>query len=346
MKNITSWELVKKFSIGWNLGNTMDATGSNNLMAETSWGNPKTTKELISTIKKSGFNILRLPTSWGTHLGLAPDYKIDDNWISRVQEIVDYAIQNEMFVILNAHHEDWYYPYYKNADSAKDILFKVWAQIAERFKDYNEYLIFEGLNEPRQVGTVAEWNGGNEEGWEVVNQLNDVFVKTIRNSGGSNPVRHLMITPYAATTNMNAWNTFIVPEDDKVIISIHAYIPEDFALKNNGTAEWSAINQRDTIVIDNLINNISDKFISKGIPVIIGEFGTVNKNNIKARSEWAEYYVSKATEKKIPCIWWDNGKFEGSGELFGLIDRTTYQWKNPEIVNALMKGLNNRLERN
>ncbi len=339
MKNITSWELVKNITIGWNLGNTMDATGTDNLMAETSWGNPKTTKELIATIKKSGFNTLRLPTSWGTHLGQAPDYKIDGEWIRRVQEIVDYSIQNGMFVILNAHHEEWYYPYYKNADRAKDILYKVWAQIAERFKEYNEYLIFEGLNEPRQVGTEAEWNGGNEEGWEVVNQLNEVFVKTIRNSGGNNPARHLMIAPYAATTNLNAWNTFRVPEDDKVIISIHAYIPENFALKKDGTAAWSVLNKNDTFAIDSLIDNIDVKFLSKGIPVIIGEFGAVNKNNSKTISEWAEYYVSKATEKNIPCIWWDNGKFEEKGELFGLIDRTTYQWKNPELVKALMRGL-------
>lgn len=346
MKNITSWELVKKITIGWNLGDTMDATGTNNIMAETSWGNPKTTKELITTIKKSGFNILRLPTSWGTHLGLAPDYKIDDKWISRVQEIVDYAIENDMFVILNTHHESWYCPYYRNADTAKDILSKVWAQIADRFKEYNEYLIFEGLNEPRQVGTAAEWNGGNKEGWEVVNQLNDEFVKTIRNSGGNNPVRNLMIAPYAATTNINAWDTFIVPEDDKIIVSIHAYIPENFALQKDGTAEWSAFNQSDTFVIDSLIDNIDNKFLSKGIPVIIGEFGAVSKDNIDTRSEWAEYYISKAKEKDIPCIWWDNGRFVGSGELFGLIDRTSCQWKNPEIVNSLMKGLNNKMDMN
>ncbi|MFT4144872.1 MAG: glycoside hydrolase family 5 protein [Mobilitalea sp.] len=341
MKNITSRELVKNISIGWNLGNTMDASGTNNITSETSWGNPKTTKELITAIKNSGFNVLRLPTTWGTHLGLAPDYKIDDNWISRVQEIIDYAIQNEMFVILNAHHEDWYCPYYWNAEVAKDILYKVWEQIAERFKDYDEKLIFEGLNEPRQIGTAAEWNGGNEEGWEVVNQLNDAFIKVIRKSRGNNPLRHLMITPYAATTNIDAWNYFIVPNDDKVIISIHAYIPENFALKKEGTDKWSALNQSDTFVIDKLVDNISDKFLSRGVPVLIGEFGAVIKNNnIKARSEWAEYFVSKTAEKNIPCIWWDNGKFEGSGELFGLIDRTTYQWKDPEVINALMRGLN------
>lgn len=338
MRDISSVDLVKEIKIGWNLGNTMDANGADTVMAETSWGNPKTTKELIDAVKTAGFNILRIPTTWESHLGPAPDYTIDPAWLDRVQEIVEYGISNDMFIIVNAHHEEWYFPSYENADTAKDMLAKVWKQIADRFENYDEHLIFEGLNEPRQKGTNDEWNGGNAEGWDVVNQLNAVFVDIIRSSAGNNPIRHLMVTPYAASSSTRAWDTFIVPDDDKVIVSIHAYTPYNFALNKQGTADWSASNVNDTKDIDNLMISINNKFLSNGIPVILGEFGAMNKNdNVEDRAAWAEYYVSKAQEKGIPCIWWDNGAFYGSGELFGLIDRFFYIWKSPEIIEAMMK---------
>jgi len=339
IRDIPSTELVKEIKIGWNLGNTMDATGGQGVSSEISWGNPVTSKEMIDSIKTAGFNILRIPTTWEKHLGPAPDYIIDEKWLSRVQEITDYAIDNDMFVIINMHHEEWYLPFYDNADKATDMLTKVWKQVADRFENYDEHLIFEGLNEPRQKGTSFEWNGGNQEGWEVVNQLNAAFIETIRNAGGNNPLRHLMIPPYAATSSTNAWSGFIVPKDDKIIVSIHAYTPYNFALNKTGTSEWSTDNSNDTREIDNLMNSIDQNFISKGIPVILGEFGAMNKDNTNSRVAWAEYYIKKAKEKGIPCIWWDNGAFAGSGELFGLLDRRGLTWKYPEVVDALMQGL-------
>lgn len=340
MRDISSAELVKEIKIGWNLGNTMDATGGSGVMSEISWGNPVTTKELIDAVKEAGFNTIRIPTTWQNHLGPAPDYVINKAWLDRVQQIVDYAMANDMFVIINAHHEDWYFPSYDNLDAAKDELNKLWTQIAARFESYDEHLIFEGMNEPRQKGTPNEWNGGNAEGWDCINQLNQVFVDTIRSAGGNNPLRHLMIMPYAATSSSNAWSTFIVPEDDKLIVSIHAYTPYNFALNKSGTDTWSSANAADTRDIDSLVNNINNRFVSKGIPVILGEFGAMNKNeNIASRVDWAQYYVSKAAEKGIPCIWWDNGAFAGSGENFGLIRRYDLTWKYPEIVDALMKGI-------
>lgn len=340
MKDITAVDLVKEIKIGWNLGNTMDVTGNSTLAAEISWGNPMTTKDVVDTLKAAGFNTLRIPTTWELHLGKEPDYTIDPMWLKRVQEIVDYGMANDMYVILNAHHEDWYMPLYENKDRALDMIEKVWAQIAHRFQNYDEHLIFEGMNEPRQKGTKDEWNGGNAEGWDMVNQLNAKFVETIRSSDGNNPSRILMVMPYAASASGNAWSKFEVPEDDKIIVSIHSYTPYNFALNKAGTADWSSANANDTRDIDNLMNSIEKKFLSQGIPVILGEFGAMNKNdNIAARVDWAEYYVSKATEKGIPCIWWDNGAFIGSGELFGLLDRRTCTWKYPEVVEALMKGL-------
>lgn len=339
IRDISSVELIKEFNIGWNLGNTLDATGGYMLSSEMSWGNPKTQKEVFDKVKEAGFNIVRIPVSWGKHLGPEPDYIIHDEWLERVNEVVDYAIDNDLYVILNMHHEEWHFPSYDNYDKAKKILTTVWAQIAERFKDYDEHLIFEGMNEPRMKGTPYEWTGGNAEARDVVNKLNQDFIDTIRGAGGNNPYRHLMIPTYAASSDPKTWRDFIIPDDDKVIVSIHAYTPYNFALNKSGTAEWSADNVNDTIEIDNLMNNIYNSFISKGHPVIIGEFGALDKDNLNYRVEWARYYVKKASEKGIPCIWWDNGAFTGSGELFGVLDRRNFTWVYPEIIEALMEGL-------
>ncbi len=339
IRDITSLELVKEIIIGWNLGNTMDATGGTGINSELSWGNPMTKKEMVDILKAAGFNVLRIPTTWEKHLGPAPDYKIDERWLNRVRDIVDYGIGNDMFVILNMHHEEWHFPSYENEEAAIKILTAVWRQIADCFEAYDEHLIFEGLNEPRQKGTAYEWNGGNKEGWDVVNQFNAAFVETIRNAGGNNPLRHLMIPPYAAAANTKTWSGFTVPEDDKIIVSMHAYTPYNFTLNIKGTPEWSTGKVSDTNEIDSLMNNLDKYFISKGIPVIIGEFGAMNKDNIEARTAWAEYYVKKAGEIGIPCIWWDNGAFSGDGELFGLLDRRNLSWKYPDIVDAMMKGI-------
>lgn len=338
IRDIPSVELVKEFSIGWNLGNTLDSTGGGALPStEMSWGNPYTKKKVFDKVKEAGFNIVRIPVSWGNHLGPAPDYRIHDVWLDRVNEVVDYAIDNGLYVILNMHHEEWHFPSYDNFEEANAILTSVWAQIAERFKDYDEHLIFEGMNEPRMKGTPYEWNGGNAEARDVINKLNQSFVDTIRGAGGNNPYRHLMVPTYAASSDIRTWEDFVIPEDDKVIVSIHAYTPYDFALNKEGTSEWSRDNPKDTADIDYLFDNLYDWFISRGYPVIIGEFGAMDKDNLQDRAEWAKYYVQKASEKGIPCIWWDNGAFTGDGELFGLLDRREYTWKHPEIIEALME---------
>jgi endoglucanase len=149
-----------------------------------------------------------------------------------------------------------------------------------------------------------------------------------------------MIPPYAASSDPKTWSKFIVPKDDKVIVSIHAYVPYNFALNKTGGSSWNKDNSEDTIQIDNMMNNIDNSFVRKGVPVIIGEFGAVNKNNINERIAWSEYYVKKAKEKGIVCIWWDNGAFNGQGDNLGLLNRIRHIWKYPEIINALMKGLN------
>ena len=338
IRDISSVELVKEMNIGWNLGNTMDSSGTGKF-SEISWGNPLTKKAMIDKVREAGFNTLRIPVTWQQHMGPAPDYIIDKAWLDRVQEVVNYGIADGMYVIINMHHEDWHCLYYDKADAAIDQLKKAWLQIADRFENYDEHLIFEGMNEPRQNGAPDEWIGGNKEGWDVINRLNAAFIDTIRNAGGNNPLRHLMIPPYAASSSTMVWENFEVPEDEKVIVSIHAYTPYNFALNISGTADWSISNKNDTYEIDTLVSNIKEYFLNKGIPVILGEFGALDKNNTESRVAWAEYYVKKAKENGIVCIVWDNGKFLGSGELLGLLDRSNLTWKYPEIIEAFMKGI-------
>ena len=337
IKDISSKEIVSQLKIGWNLGNTLDATGGMGILSETSWGNPKTSKEMIDKIKEGGFNAIRIPVSWGTHMGSAPEYVVHKVWLDRVKEVVDYAIDNDMYVILNTHHEEWYFPNRLNLVEDRAQLTALWTQVATYFEAYDEHLIFEGLNEPRLRETSLEWNGGDAESREVVNILNQTFVDAVLSTGGNNTLRHLIVPTYAASPEVNAMKEFKLPTGtDKIIVSIHAYFPYNFALNQTGTDKFDVTNSSDTADIDYLFKNIDTYFLSKGIPTIIGEFGSMNKDNLEARVQCASYYVSKAKEYGVPCFWWDNNLFTGEGEKFGLFDRRKLEWGYPEILDALM----------
>ncbi len=347
IKDISSVELVKDMKIGWSLGNTLDAGNESNRgqapgSIEKSWGNPDTTKEMIDEIKKAGFNVLRVPTTWDWSTGDAPDYKISEEWLARVKEVVDYGMANDMYVILNIHHETWHDPLEENYEAASDRLKKVWTQIGNYFENYDEHLIFEGLNEPRVRKSDEEWNGGSPATREIVNKLDADFVSTIRSLGGNNKLRHLMIPGYAASSSEVALKDLKIPEnDDKLIVSVHAYTPYNFALaEGKPGALWVACKEGFTTDIDALANTLKTLFIDKGQAVIIGEFGARSKDNEKYRAEWAKYYVTKMNTIGVPCVWWDNGAFTGSGELFGLLDRRTLEWKYPLVKEALISAVN------
>lgn len=338
---VSAAELVKEMKLGWNLGNTLDASQptwtkvTDAVKFETSWGNVQTTQEIIDTVKAAGFNVVRIPVTWDVHIGDAPDYTIQPEWMARVKEVVNYAYGDGTFVILNLHHEEWHFPSEENYPAASEKLKAVWTQIAAEFADYDQHLIFEGMNEPRMKGTPQEWSGGTPEAREVINKLNADFVSTIRAQGGNNPDRCLMIPTIAASGDSAALQGVTVPEDDKVIVSIHAYKPYGFALDKNGTKEFDPA--ADTGEIDNIMNNLKTNFLDKGIPVVIGEYGFMNKENIEARVAALDYYLSAARSNGIPCVWWDNGAFIGSGENFGLLDRATCTWKYPELMEVIKK---------
>lgn len=337
MRDISAWDLVSEMKVGWNLGNTMDATGEG-LESETCWGNPKTTKEMIDTVSDTGFNVLRLPVTWDKHMDA--DYNVDPAWMARVHEIVDYAIDDGMFVILNTHHEEWYFP--TEEDKAQDIeqLTALWKQIAEEFKNYDEHLIFEGVNEPRLRGTGKEWTGGDNESREVVNEYAKAFYDTVRASGGNNDKRSLMITGYAASASRNCLSSIVLPnyDDDHLIVSVHAYLPYSFALDTKGTDQFDE--STDASSIDTLFTDVKDLFLDQKIPVIVGEFGCMNKMNDEERIECVSYYLSTAKSYGVPCIWWDNGAFTGNGENFGLLVRDDYppSWRPQGVVDAIIEA--------
>lgn len=331
--DISSKDLVADMKIGWNLGNTLDATGGMGISSEWSWGNPKTTQEMIDAVLDAGFNVIRIPVTWEGHFGAAPEYRIQEMWLERVKEVVDYAYAKGAYVILNMHHEEWHTPTEENKEAACAQIAALWTQIAEYFKDYDEHLIFEGLNEPRKKGTSVEWTG-DKEGASVINQFMQVFVDTVRATGGNNTYRHLMITGYAASSSENMLEKIVLPEDEKLIVSVHAYTPYNFALNTTGTGSWNEKSgSRD---IDNLFETIDELFLSKGVPVIIGEFGAMNKDNEADRVEWATYYLTKAKEYGVPCVWWDNNSFTGDGENFGLLDRRALDFPYKDLLNAMM----------
>lgn len=335
MKDISPMELVEEMKIGWNLGNTLDAIGNQKgPETERVWGNPKTTQEMIDAVIDQGFNVIRIPVTWDSHMGEAPEYEVWPAWMDRVQEVVDYAYNRGVYVIINLHHEGWHFPSEENKESASQQLMALWTAIATRFRDYDEHLIFEALNEPRKTGTSVEWNGGDKEGRDVVNYFNQVFVDAVRATGGNNTTRNLMVPGYAASSNDTALKGIVLPKDDHLIVSVHAYTPYDFALNTAGRSTWN----NDTKEIDHLMELLDELFLSKGVPVIIGEFGALNKDNEEERAQWARYYVSKAREYGVPCIWWDNNAFKGDGENFGLLNRRRLTFPYPDLLKALIES--------
>lgn len=346
IRDISSVELVKELKLGWNIGNTLDGgsasdKGKTPTEIETAWGNPVITKELIDMVKNEGFNVLRVPVTWDWSTGEGPDYTISEAWMDRVEEVVNYGLDNDMYVILNIHHETWHDPYEDKYEEISDRLKKVWTQIGTRFKDYDEHLIFEGMNEPRQRNTPNEWNGGDAEGREVVNKLDADFVETIRSLGGNNAKRHLMIPGYAASSTPDALKAIRVPEnDDKIIVSVHAYIPYGFALQDGGTDKFYSSKPAMTADIDNLAATLKELFLDKGQAVIIGEFGAVNRYNDDCRINWAKYYITTMHNIGVPCVVWDNNAHYGAGELFGLLNRKAMVWSSQELVDAMVAAAN------
>ena len=358
-KTMTAFEITENMKVGWNLGNTLDAKAGDEkgdfatagLETETSWGCPKANQTLFNALKAKGFNTVRIPTTWFQHLDA--NNNIDPAWLARVHEVVDYAYKNDMYVILNVHHENWI----NRSDLAtayneiQPRLMKIWTQIATEFKDYDQHLIFECMNEPRAAGTAWEWWSATPvKEADVINQLNADFVKLIR--GMNSPyakTRLLMLPGYVASSDKTFLNQIVLPDDDFVAVSIHAYTPYNFTMNTNekeGAYHDTFTKEFSNDLAYNL-QNFRDMFVNKGVPVVIGEMGTSNFGNTQARVDWTTQYFTTTKKYGIPCCLWDNNiekNPEAPGECHGYINRETGEWYQTSlpIINKMMEIMNDK----
>ncbi len=349
LTGLTAKEVVSQMGLGWNLGNTFDATNGNTrdvYSQEQSWGNPKVTPELIHKVKEAGFQTIRIPVTWYRQLSTDGTYNIKPEFLARVKEVVDMAYAEGLYVIINMHHEEWLNTAKLDTNYVKigEQLAAIWAQVSDAFADYDQHLIFEGMNEPRMKGTSVEWNG-NEAGFAAVNYLNQLFVDTVRGNGkGHNGERALMIPGYAASNSSAALNALEIPTwqgepAENIIISVHSYTPYDFCLADT-QVNFNRLYYNHTMPIDMIFYTLKGMFLSNDIPVIIGETGATNKDNPTAREHWAYYMGMKAATYGIPIVIWDNGNNGNSGgECHAWIDRrgdAISPW--PTVLDALFEG--------
>lgn len=334
--NLTGLEIAAEMAPGVNLWNTLDAhcAASQGLESETCWGNPVTNLKMITDIADRGFKTLRIPVTWYNHMGPAPDYKIDDEWMDRVEEVANYAFTNNLYVILNIHHDEfkpdtgrgWIRPTNDQKDSNIDQLEKVWTQIAERFKDYGDYLIFETINEPRAVGTPEEWNGGSQEHRDNVNAYNLAVVNTIRSTGGNNAKRFMMI-PQVGAHGFAAVESLVFPNDDpRLLVSLHDYTPFFFTLSTGDASitEWGS--QADKDQIESHLKAYHDAFVAKGRGVILGEWGAAVKDNLEDRLRYYNFVAETTKKYQITPITW----------IYSY-QRSTGIWEQPEVEDAILK---------
>ena len=350
-------EAVSHIGTGWNLGNTLDSYGTwINASAgdykayETAWNNPVTTKEMIDRVREQGFNAVRIPVTWAQHIDGSG--KVDKGWMKRVKEVVDYAYDDGLYVILNVHHDTgesggdkvaWVIAENSNYDSNKKKFAGLWTEIANEFKDYGQRLIFEGYNEMLDSGNT--WNAPRDaSSYKAVNDYAQLFVYTVRSTGGNNAKRNLVVNTYVSSIDQAVLDNFKLPSDSvpgHLICEVHCYSPWGFT----GTAQsvtWTSVHndfgQEDKNEIDDIMNRLKTFSDKTGVPVIIGEYAAEFKNNEDQIAAYASYFVNAAAGKGIKCFYWDNGDFKTSGEGgYAIFNRNTMTWKK-SIANAITEN--------
>lgn len=346
---------------GWNLGNQLESN-SDGTPSETAWGNPVITENLIKQVKAQGFKSIRIPVSYLSKIGAGPNYTIDSKWLDRVQEVVDMCINNGLYAIINI-HGDGYYSVKggwllcgESASEQKTIKAKyekVWEQIAKRFKNYDDHLVFESMNEEYD-GT---YNNPNPEYYNNINAYNQIFVDTVRKAGGKNNNRYLLIPGWNTDINFTTGDCdtytmeakFVIPNDSRIMISVHYYTPWEFCGEEGydtfykwGDSVKKFVKRRQS---ETLVNRQFDKlynaFIKNGYGVVIGEYGSIDrthkdKSNTTYRAYFAEYVNYAAHQRNIVTVYWDNGYNGKHG--FGLFDRTKCTVTQPKIIKGIING--------
>ena len=354
--------ITAAMGMGWNLGNQLEAS-SNKVPSETAWGNPTITEDLIKAVKAQGFNTIRIPVSYLSKIGEAPDYTIDSAWLDRVQEVVDYVVGNDMYAVMNIHGDGyytvdggWLLCVDDNQDEIKAKYEAVWKQIADRFKDYDEHLIFESMNEEFD----NTYGRPNKDGYANINEYNRIFVDTVRGTGSNNTKRWLLLPGWNTNIEYTAGNYgFVIPEDKlcesdgkRIMISVHYYDPYNFTLDENSSSaktQWGKYatenfdNWGQEDHVDSQMQMLHDTFIAEGYPVIIGEMGVQDKTHLSEsfneyRRYWLEYVVKSAKANGCIPVYWDNGWNGKNG--FGLFDRTSCTVTQQSLIDAMIRAIN------
>lgn len=343
-------QLSSKITMGWNLGNTLEAIGG-----ETNWGNPKTTEAMIKEIKALGYNAVRLPCAWDQYLENQTSYKINDWWMNRVQEVVDYCVNNDMYVLLNIHWDGGWLENNCTPDKQAAVNIKqnaLWEQIAVHFRDYDERLIFAGCNEP---------NAKNAEQAEVLRSYEQTFIDAVRRTDGRNAYRNLVIP--SPETNIDLADTLmILPKDvieNRMIVEVHYYAPFNFCLMDKdeswgkmayfwgkGYEQYAVGEYKERFSTWGLEDYVLEqfrimkrKFTDKGIPSFLGEFGAARRRFKDPKMQLAHdqsrgYFYQVVTEQAknhgvVPFIWETGGVFSR---------RNNMRITDPEVYNGMVRG--------
>jgi len=347
----------EKISAGLNTGNTLDAWSGlidqDGKLAfiesgeSVSWGNPRLNQDFFNGLKAAGFAIVRIPITWMGHIGTAPDFHIEESFLKRVAEVTGYAKKAGLKVIINLHHDgatdskkgDQGWLAVRQASRNDDEFnrvtsqyIRVWKQIANYFRNYGDWLIFESFNEPHD----GSWGSGGQIGQFItITKWNQFFVDTVRSTGGNNESRYLMVAAYCNDRGKLLSSGFMLPTDkasDKLIVSFHYYDPYEFGIQGSRPSWGTPAEKQKT---ENDFAPLKEKFIDKNIPVIIGECGAVlqlypddpakEQQARQSRREYLPHIFGTAKKYGLVPIYWDNGSVRGNGEKFGLFDRTSGQ---------------------
>lgn len=340
-REMTADEMIAEMGSGWNLGNTMDGhTGFT--PNETLWQNVETTQKLMKTVHDLGFNTVRVPVTWGTMIDDENGYAINEAWLSRVQDIVDYCVNMNMYVIVNIHHDGaeqsgWLRIGAEDQAPVQEKFEAVWRHIAERFKDYDEHVIFESMNEV--TGDDGDLVGDTAN----INALNQIFVDTVRSTGSNNAKRWLSV-PGRYTNIVNTTkdaNGFKLPDDsveNRLFVAVHYYDWNFGLLETMQTTEFND-KKVSTLVTE---FHLLEKFSNAGIPIILGEYGAMNKLNTLERAYHLEVVNRLCQQLKIVPVYWDQGWYDLTMEpdySFAIIDRDTCEQIYPEMIAGMHRGL-------
>ncbi|MBO3731734.1 cellulase family glycosylhydrolase [Glycomyces niveus] len=358
-------QIIADMGAGWNLGNSLEAN-TNGVPNETAWNNPTVTQSLIDSVQAAGFDTIRIPVSYLNHIGSGPNYTINANWLNRIQQVVDYAYDQGMHVVINMHGDGyktvgsaWLICDASNQTVIKAKYKSAWQQIATRFRDYDQRLILESMNE----NFDGQYGAPTQPCYSNINAYNQIFVDTVRQTGGNNGSRWLLVPGWNTNIDYTTGNYgFVIPTDNyrssvipsgerRIMISVHYYAPWDFAGEENGTiTQWgpNATNASKTSTwgqedyMDSQMKKTYDAFVSRGYPVVVGEYGSIDKTshdsaNNRYRQDFARTMVATAKKYGAATIYWDNGVNGQYG--FGLFNRSSNAVTQQGIVNAIMSGL-------